>query len=204
MFLIAGIAGCCSGHNWYNLGAAHGHPRAKDQRAFDDWVLARYGQYGFTGIHTAVTNGEQTREREYLEHIGFVTVKAGNLWSHTISGQTLTAYVQKIRAERAAEKQVAKASVLKKEKYDKAYNGVISIEDIRAIMGPWTRGTRNTRRAIEGIREKYGVTVPVQLHDYNEDVRLRVYAAVKKMRDAEDQEFAAAQNNNQRVFAARV
>lgn len=87
------IAGCCGGRNIYNLGGAHGWPRARDQDEFDEKLVKRQP----LSINIAITSPEQDREREYLGHAGFEHKKVGDLWISTISYNDLVRYQARAR-----------------------------------------------------------------------------------------------------------
>jgi hypothetical protein len=109
MVASGAVTGCCNARNFYNLGGAHGHYTAASQEAFDQEVMKRPRE----PVNIAITNPGQAKTREYLEKQGWKTEQVGPLWVSTVSGETLTFYFQKARAEIAAKKKLEEADKLK-------------------------------------------------------------------------------------------
>ncbi len=94
------INGCCRGFILANLGHAHGHKAAEDQFEFNEMVLKVCGGLLGSNVYIAVTNFSQKKEKEFLKALGFISVKIGNLETHSAYGTD----VDKILVEHIVEK----------------------------------------------------------------------------------------------------
>lgn len=92
------LGGCCHGSNFYNIGYAHGHPRAKSVDDFADKFIS----LGYAGINIAVTNSVQGTERKFLEAIGFKEGHRtpGGLYCHVASRADLDKGLKSYRESR--------------------------------------------------------------------------------------------------------
>lgn len=92
-----GLHGCCVSSHFYDLGGAHGHPRAKDFEEFAEKIV----ELGYAAVNTAITNPYQTEERKYLEQLGFkVASKSKNgVWVHSASSADLEEALAPIRKQ---------------------------------------------------------------------------------------------------------
>lgn len=92
-----GLQGCCVSSHFYDLGGAHGHPRAKDFEEFAEKIV----ELGYAAVNTAITNPYQTEERKYLEQLGFkVASKSKNgVWVHSASSADLEEALAPVRKQ---------------------------------------------------------------------------------------------------------
>lgn len=86
--LLTATAGCCVAYNLYNLGNAHGHIRHPNLLSFVTEVKNRIGG-AHAEVYYAFSNGNQSKEREYLTEIGFETKRLGSIHISTITGTNL-------------------------------------------------------------------------------------------------------------------
>jgi hypothetical protein len=92
-----GLQGCCVSSHFYDLGGAHGHPRAKDFEEFAEKIV----ELGYAAVNTAITNPYQTEERKYLDQLGFkVASKSKNgVWVHSASSADLEEALAPVRKQ---------------------------------------------------------------------------------------------------------
>lgn len=68
----ANFPGCCVGGIYYDLGHAHSITPAKDLTEFANRII----NCGLNHVMVMATNNSQTKERKWLEELGFITIKS--------------------------------------------------------------------------------------------------------------------------------
>lgn len=200
MLSISNTPGCCKAFNLYNLGGAHGHPTAKDQTQFNEWLASRINNK--YAVYYAFVTPYQAKSVEYLEGAGFTKtqVRAG-LIMFVQDGKDLEPLLVKTRQEKFAREAKAKtATPIKTSRFSSGpdvspniFRGIIWLNVVQRLItnvigqAGLGRITPEQRDQIQiAIRNRYFVTVTVPL-----DIRLRhnqrllrdrIYRAVARAR----------------------
>lgn len=176
------INGCCRGFILANLGHAHGHRAAVDQFEFNEMVLKVCGGILGSNVYIAVTNSAQKKEKEFLKALGFISVKTGNLETHSAYGtdvdKILVEHIvekrKKVEEEKKKQEEILKrrkflkiipkakkviASTIKNKLPDGVYQGIVREVDIQGCIYDYRGYILPIEERRTKIRDMYGITV---------------------------------------------